>query len=122
MITKITKEIAKVQEDTVQMRADCQEMCEQIQQVKQYTADAEFQYPNLVTRTINLAEFINEFNKEVYAKESAIAELAANGDFEDSKTVLLMQQMINEWSFMVGLSSALAKTIKDTLNGIVQKI
>ncbi len=48
--------------------------------------------------------------------------MTADADFRDSKTVLMMQQMMNEWSFMVGLSSSWAKTIKDTLMGIVQKI
>ena len=74
------------------------------------------------TGVINLMDFINEFNEAVFVKEQAISDLAATADFEDSKTVLLMQQMMNEWSFMVGLSSSLAKTIKDTLQGIVQKI
>ncbi|WDE08704.1 hypothetical protein SG34_032880 [Thalassomonas viridans] len=73
---------------------------------------------------INLAGFINTFNSIVDAKEKAIADLQGDpsADFEDTKTVLLMQQMMNEWSFTLGLSSALAKTISDSLKGVVQKI
>ena len=71
---------------------------------------------------MNLAELTNEFNSVVDQKEAAIHELRATGDFEDTKTVLLMQQMMNEWSFTVGLSSSLTKTIADVLKGIVQKI
>ena len=71
---------------------------------------------------INLADISNAFNAVVDKKELAIQELQKNGDFEDTKTVLLMQQMMNEWSFTLGLSSSLTKTIADSLKGIVQKI
>lgn len=91
------------------------------------------------TGNLNLAEITNGFNAIVDAKEAAI-ELLMNGDaeydattgelvsgteggdFEDTKTVLLMQQMMNEWSFTLGLTSSLTKTIADALKGIVQKI
>ncbi|WP_281560999.1 EscF/YscF/HrpA family type III secretion system needle major subunit [Thalassomonas sp. RHCl1] len=71
---------------------------------------------------INLADVSNSFNKVVDKKEEAIKKLQDEGDFEDTKTVLLMQQMMNEWSFTLGLSSSLTKTIADSLKGIVQKI
>lgn len=71
---------------------------------------------------INLADISNEFNDVVDKKEEAIKKLQEEGDFEDTKTVLLMQQMMNEWSFTLGLSSSLTKTIADSLKGIVQKI
>ena len=74
------------------------------------------------TGVLNLADVANDFNNVVAEKEKAIQDLRATGDFEDTKTVLLMQQMMNEWSFTVGLSSSLTKTISDVLKGIVQKI
>ena len=74
------------------------------------------------TGALNLADVANDFNDVVAEKEKAIQDLQATGDFEDTKTVLLMQQMMNEWSFTVGLSSSLTKTIADALKGVVQKI
>ena len=74
------------------------------------------------TGALNLADVANDFNNVVDAKAKAIQDLQATGDFEDTKTVLLMQQMMNEWSFTLGLSSSLTKTIADALKGVVQKI
>ena len=42
----------------------------------------------------------------------------SNYDPPDSRTVLLRQQMMNEWSFMIGLSSSIAATIRKVLGSI----
>lgn len=79
--------------------------------------------PTQETQNIKGGYTSDELIALVNAKESEIqAQFNSGTDFEDTKNILLMQQMMNEWSFAVGLSSSLTKTISDTLKGIVQKI
>ena len=71
---------------------------------------------------INLMDIANRFNNEVDEKEKQVEDVFTTEGFENSRAVLLMQQMMNEWSFMVGLSSSLTKTITDAMKGNVQNI
>ncbi len=41
---------------------------------------------------------------------------------DDSASVLALQQLMNEWSFTVGMQSSMLKTISDACKSMVQKV
>lgn len=71
---------------------------------------------------------VDDFNEIVDQKEQNIHELRAqqlsdcgNSDFSDIQQVLLCQQMMNEYNFVLGLSQSLTDTISDELKKVVDK-
>ena len=48
--------------------------------------------------------------------------LDGTSDLDDSATVLALQQLMNEWSFLIGMQSSMIKSISDAMKSMVQKI
>ena len=71
---------------------------------------------------MNLVDAANELNSAVDEKEKAIHDLLATGNLADPTTALLLQQMMNEWSFSVALAASMTKTLSDTMKAITQRI
>ena len=71
---------------------------------------------------INIGTIVEELGTQVGLKEQAIETLYTNGDFEDSSTVLRMQQYMNEWSYYIGLQSSMIKTLADAFKSMTNKI
>lgn len=71
---------------------------------------------------LNIGDVIDVLGNQVGLKEQAIEALYTNGDFEDSATVLRMQQFMNEWSYYIGLQSSMIKTLADAFKSMTNKI
>jgi len=60
--------------------------------------------------------------QSVNAKEAELSNFAQTMDTGNSKDMVKMQQLTQEWSMGVSLQSTTMKLISDTLKGILQKI
>lgn len=71
---------------------------------------------------LNIGDVVEDLGTQVGLKEQAIETLYSTGDFEDSATVLRMQQYMNEWSYYIGLQSSMIKTLADAFKSMTNKI
>lgn len=71
---------------------------------------------------LNIGDVVDDLGTQVGLKEQAIETLYSTGDFEDSATVLRMQQYMNEWSYYIGLQSSMIKTLADAFKSMTNKI
>ena len=72
---------------------------------------------------LDIADVHDAMGTVIQAKEVEIDDLLSNNtDFDDSATVLNLQQNMNEWSFLVGMGSSMVKTMSDAFKSMIQKI
>lgn len=60
--------------------------------------------------------------EELRAKFADLADTTSDSSLDNSADVLALQQTMNEWSFAVGLSSSMVKSLADTYKSTVQKM
>ena len=60
--------------------------------------------------------------EELRAKFADLADSTSDSSLDNSADVLALQQTMNEWSFAVGLSSSMVKSLADTYKSTVQKM
>lgn len=73
-----------------------------------------------------VADLITDLSKDnEESLRTMFADLAADdgtSSLDNSADVLELQQAMNEWSFAVGLSSSMVKSMADTYKSTVQKL
>lgn len=75
------------------------------------------------TNSVSLTD-VNYLNDDVDDIENEINDMYndASIDWDESQNVLQMQQLMNEWSYLIGMTSTIAKTLSDAYKSITQKI
>ena len=76
------------------------------------------------TSGIDISQLNGIMGQIVSGKETRIDEMlnGGNANLDDSASILELQQLMNEWSFTVGMQSAMVKTVADACKSMVQKI